>query len=349
LPTPRERVLRTLRHEHPGRFPRDIGFTPAVQEKFRAATGAESAEDYFDLEVRRVGPVLLSPQADFRPYYPEASLPANAWFDSWGCARAPGEFFHFTRMYHPLANVTSVSELEEYPWPTIGYAPDAAERVRSLQDQGYAVYGWVSDFFEPAWALRGMDRLMLDFLEAPEIAEYILGKIAEQAVRCAEEAARAGCDVVGFGDDVGMQDRMMMSVPMWREWLFPVLRDSIRAAKAVRPEVHVWYHSDGDIEPIIPGLIEAGIDILNPVQPECVDPVKLRAEYGTQLSFWGCIGTQTTFPFGTPAEMKRVVHGLIETVGSSGGLLLAPTHVLEPEVPWENIVAFFEAIDEAAR
>ena len=108
-------------------------------------------------------------------------------------------------------------------------------------------------------------------------------------------------------------------------------------------------HSDGVIDPIIPELIEIGVDILNPVQPECMDPVQLKREYGNELAFWGTIGTQTTMPFGTPEEVKAVVKERIETVGQGGGLLLAPTHVIEPDVPWENVVAFFEAVEEYGR
>lgn len=348
MSTPRERVLKTLRHEHPGRFPREASFTPHLFEKFRLATGAESPEEHFDYECRHVGPGVLSPTPDWSRWHPAGSLPPNAAIDAWGVAHVPGEFHHFTRMVHPLERATSLDELEEYPWPEFGYDDSVAERVRAIQDRGYAVCGWSGHIWEVAWAIRGMDRLMLDFLEAPEMADYILTKVTAQTARCAAEAGRAGCDVVRFGDDVGMQDRLMMSVPMWREWLFPRLREAVQAAKAERPEAHVWYHSDGEVTGILPGLLEAGVDVLNPVQPECVSPEAIRAEYGTEFSFWGCLGTQTTFPFGTPEDMRRAVHRLIEGVGASGGLFLAPTHVLEPEVPWENVVAFFAAIDEAA-
>jgi len=99
----------------------------------------------------------------------------------------------------------------------------------------------------------------------------------------------------------------------------------------------------------MPDLIESGMTILNPLQPECTDPEKLKLQYGDTIAFWGAVGTQTVFPFGTPDEMRSTIKWLIETVGKGGGLLLAPTHVLEPDVPWENIVAFAEAIEEYGR
>ena len=139
---------------------------------------------------------------------------------------------------------------------------------------------------------------------------------------------------------------MIMSPDMWRKWIKPRFAEAIRIAKELKPDVLIFYHSDGHIEPVIPDLIEIGIDILNPVQPECMDPEKLKINYGDRLSFWGTVGTQITMPFGTPEEVKEVVRNRIETVGKRGGLLIAPTHMLEPEVPWENVIAFVEAVRE---
>jgi uroporphyrinogen-III decarboxylase len=100
------------------------------------------------------------------------------------------------------------------------------------------------------------------------------------------------------------------------------------------------------MEAVIPELIEIGVDILNPVQPECLDPVNLKQRYGQQLAFWGTIGIQHTLPFGSPQEVRDEVRTRIETMGVGGGLLLGPTHIVEPEVPLENIVAMVEAVNE---
>ncbi len=116
----------------------------------------------------------------------------------------------------------------------------------------------------------------------------------------------------------------------------------IAAARAIKPDMHVWYHSDGNIWDILDDLIEIGITILNPVQPECMNPLEIRKRCGKRLAFDGCVGTQTTFPFGTPAEMRRVVRELVETLdGKNGGLMLSPTHVLEPEVPTGQMCRVF--------
>jgi uroporphyrinogen decarboxylase len=159
-----------------------------------------------------------------------------------------------------------------------------------------------------------------------------------------EQIFRDGGLKKGAGDDVSTQLDMMISPALWREMLKPRLLRVIQTAKSVNPETLVFYHGDGNLQTIIPDLIEIGVDILNPVQPECMDPVKIKERYGERLSFWGTIGTQTTLPFGTAADIEKITRTMIETVGAGGGLLLAPTHVIEPDVPWENIEALVAAI-----
>jgi uroporphyrinogen decarboxylase len=146
-----------------------------------------------------------------------------------------------------------------------------------------------------------------------------------------------------------MQTGMIMSPAAWRKWFKGRMQRIIGEARAINPEIPVFYHSDGNPEAIIPELIEIGVTILDPVQPECIDPVKVKRLYGDRLALWGTIGTQTTMPFGTLDEVRAEVRHRIETVGYDGGLVLGPTHSLEPDVPWANIVALYEAIEEYGR
>jgi uroporphyrinogen decarboxylase len=137
-----------------------------------------------------------------------------------------------------------------------------------------------------------------------------------------------------------------MSLPMWRKWFKPRLAKVWAAAKRINPDLLISYHTDGYVEPFIPELIEIGLDVLNPVQPECMDPAEIKSKFGNHLAFFGTIGTQTTLPFGTPDDVRREVKTRIETVGHNGGLVLAPSHLVEPDVPWENLMAFFEAAEQ---
>ena len=138
----------------------------------------------------------------------------------------------------------------------------------------------------------------------------------------------------------------MFSPDTWRKLIHSRWEKIWRAVKEIRPEVCIWYHSDGNIEAIAPELVVAGLDILNPVQPECVDADAIRHRFGKRLTFDGCIGTQSTMPWGTPDEVRARVKEVIDKYGRNGGLIIAPTHVLEPEVPLENIDALFDACRE---
>ena len=131
---------------------------------------------------------------------------------------------------------------------------------------------------------------------------------------------------------------MIVGASAWRQWLKPRLHEIIQAARTKNQHIKIFYHSDGYIEPIIDDLVEIGVDILNPVQPECMNLLSLKKRYAGKLCLWGTIGTQTTMPFGSVADVFRAVKERIETVGKGGGLILAPTHTIEEDVPWENLL-----------
>jgi uroporphyrinogen decarboxylase len=198
--------------------------------------------------------------------------------------------------------------------------------------------------FEVAWYLRGMENFMVDLIADREFAETLLDAILNIRIGMAEKYARYGIDILMLGDDVSTQLEMMIHPDLWRELIKPRLAKVIRAAKQAKDDVLIFYHGDGNLQTIIPDLIEIGVDILNPVQPECMDLAVIKKQYGGRLSFWGTIGTQTTLPFGTAGDVEEAVKRNIEIIGKAGGLLLAPTHMIEPDVPWENIEAFIGAI-----
>lgn len=345
----RERVLTAMRRQVPDRVPLGIcGFTPGAYETFKKNSGHTDPVVYFQTDARHVGFAEPKIKPDYTKYHKD--LPPDASIDSFGQAHIPGSVAHFTRHIAPLKNATKINELIEYPLPDCTQ-PECYQHLKSqteeLKKDGHAVCGGPgSALFEWSWQVRGMEEFLTDLCLQPEWAEVIMDKFLSRAVFICEKCAEAGVDVLWLGDDVGTQKGMMMSPAIWRKYLKPRLAKQIESGKKIKKDILTWYHSDGNIMEIIPDLIEIGLDILNPVQPECMDPALIKKMFGDKLAFWGTIGTQSTFPFGTPEEMKRVVKERIETVGKGGGLFLAPTHTLEPEVPWENMVAFVEAVKE---
>jgi uroporphyrinogen decarboxylase len=117
----------------------------------------------------------------------------------------------------------------------------------------------------------------------------------------------------------------------------------ILAAREIKPDILIFYHSCGYILPFIDKLIETGVEILNPIQPECMEFDEVHDRFGDRVSFWGTLGTQQLLPFGTKEEVKKVALSRLVKCGLKGGIVIGPTHIVEPEVPWENLTAILEA------
>ncbi len=137
---------------------------------------------------------------------------------------------------------------------------------------------------------------------------------------------------------------MLISPRTWRRFFKPRMAHFIASLKAINPQVKVAYHSDGNILPIIPDLIEIGLDVLNPIQPACMEPARLKGEFGDRLCFWGSMDEQHTLPFGSPEDVKREVLDRLETLGRGGGLILGPTHHVQLDTPLENFWAMVNTI-----
>jgi uroporphyrinogen-III decarboxylase len=152
--------------------------------------------------------------------------------------------------------------------------------------------------------------------------------------------------MIWIGDDVGAQQRMLISPKHWRRFLKPCLADFIAELKAINPQVKVAYHSDGNIYPIIPELVEIGLDVLNPVQPASMDPAQLKKEFGDRLCFWGSVDEQHTLPFGTPKQVEAEIRQRLKTIGKDGGLIIGPTHHVQLDTPIENFWAMVNTITQ---
>ena len=350
--TPGERVLTALRRQEPDRVPMEFSLCPSQMERFRKETGANSPSEHFGFGIRGIGIGSTKLKTDFSKY--TADFPEGARVDEWGIGwiKTPTSY-HFEHIQHPLQKATTVKEIMEYPFPDIDadYRYEGlSERVQRIKESGFAVSASAmavgGSVFWPPYKLRSMEQLLVDFMINPDIANAMLDAVTSRMSVLAERLAAASVDILRLADDLGTQLAPIISLDTFRKFIKPRLAKIIQSAKRVKPDILVFFHSDGHIQEFIPDLIEIGVDVLNPVQPECMDPVEIKKKYGNHLAFWGTIGTQTTLPFGTKEEVRQTVKERIETVGKGGGLLIAPTHLVEPEVPWENIMAMVEAVED---
>jgi uroporphyrinogen decarboxylase len=349
--TPRENLLRTLRRQGFETVPIDPrGFCPAQVEGFRKRFGHENIVEFFNAPYRYIGMPLRPTFSEGRALYKREILPDNVDFDPFGVARSrQDECLHLTRMHYPLkGEETTLEEIRSYPLPEL--APHAVETMRreveSLHAAGLASMAPIgTTLWERSWYIRSMEDLMADMMGDDERASLLLDRVAGAATQRMQAAARAGVDLVHLGDDIGMQSSPMMAPEFWEKWLKPRLRDVIAAGREINPRLMVFYHSCGYVMPFIEGLIEIGVDILNPVQPESMAFDEVHARFGGRLSFWSTVGTQTTLPYGSPEAVKEAVWSNLRTCGEKGGIVIGPTHMVEPEVPWENLVALKEACE----
>lgn len=349
---PRERVLMAMRREGiPDRMPFEISwgaFTPKVMEVYRKRTESSlPPEEYFDFDVRMVTVAPSRKKPDHGRYF-KSPLPENVVFDEFGAGGVPGSQDHFLEFkYHPLEKAETIKEIREYEWPDLDadYRYEGMkERTAAWQKQGYAVAGdMYSTIFETAWMLRGLETLLADFYEEPELVHELFEQITLLRICQVRKYAEAGVDIIRLGDDMATQLGPLIGPKLYREFLLTRMKRIVEAGREINPRVLFFLHSCGKVEDMVPLFLEEGIDILNPVQPECNNLEMLASTYGDRISFWGGIGTQTTMPFGTPQEVRRKVGMVQEILGKQGGLLIAPSHILEPEVPWENIEAFVGA------
>jgi uroporphyrinogen decarboxylase len=172
----------------------------------------------------------------------------------------------------------------------------------------------------------------------------LLDRLADLACRNAQALARAGVDVLALDDDIGMPRTMFISPAMWRTFFKPRLARIIQTARAIAPDLPILFHSDGYFEPIVGDLVEIGVNAINPLQPEHMDAVAIRRRYGPTLVLWGTVGRQTTFSSVTPQEIRQEVKQRIDTLGRAGLVLCPAYDIDEPDIPWANVAAFFEAV-----
>lgn len=194
--------------------------------------------------------------------------------------------------------------------------------------------------FERAWSLVGMAELMMYMLTDPEFVHELLDKITEFNLKVIENAASLGVDCLHTGDDWGSQNGMLISKDMWMEFIEPRFKKTCQFAKS--KGLLVSHHCCGNVEDIMPDIINCGVDVFDPFQPEAMDIWKLRDTYRGKLAFWGGLSVQKTLPYGTVAEVEKETYRLLEQMAPGGGYILSPSHSLTGDIPPENIEAFLK-------
>ena len=368
----RERVIAVLGHELPDRVPVDLGSTAVssihqrANNALKSLLGIEANEPVHDVIQGIVVPdeqILQRFGVDFRrvalrpPSTAAVALPSgndNAYLDEWGMRRQRTDLY-WDIVGHPLADAT-VEDLRHYPWPD----PHDPCRVAGLAEEARRLYeetdyALVADFlgggiFEQALWMRGFERFMMDLVSDEPFATALMDTLLELYIEFYAvylEAVGPYVQIVALGDDLGMQTGPLISPKLYRRLIKPrhkELYDFIHS----RTEAKIMHHTCGSVFPFVQHLIDVGVDILNPIQTSAqgMDPAALKREFGEQLVFHGGIDVQQILPFATPEMVREEVKHIVATLGQGGGYILAPSHNIQADVPPENILAMYEAIQE---
>ena len=346
-----------LNRETPDRCPMQISFTPEFAVRLRENMGLADSKAHnphgggntYALEQALGQDVLLTSVGWANSYYQSKEPYVDEWGIGWALCeyKTPfGKGCYTEVVHHPLADDNAIRAYQP-PDPRRPELYQAAELlVRDFKQEYFIIGATVTTIFETAWALRGLETLMMDLVTDLDLAKAILSIPYRYHLAAARKLAELGVDGIWVGDDVGAQHTMAISPELWRKIFKPMWAEFFSTLKKINPNLKIFYHSDGVIDPIIPDMIEVGLDGLNPIQPACMDPAALKKRFGDKLCFWGSIDEQHTLPFGSPDDVRREVRARLDTIGKGGGLIIGPTHHVQLDTPLENFWAMVNTIRE---
>jgi uroporphyrinogen decarboxylase len=200
--------------------------------------------------------------------------------------------------------------------------------------------------FEMSWHHVGLEKFLVDMATKEDYVSALLDKVMEFSLGIARRLAEVGVDVIWFGDDFGSQNNMMISPRMWRNIFKPRYAELWQEVKSINPNLIIAHHTDGAVSPILDDLADIGLQVFNPVQPNVPghDPQELKDKVGERLAFWGAIDQQYLLPHGTSEEIEADVAEKIRILGKGGGYMCSPAHIVQSDVPMENVETFIAAV-----
>lgn len=354
----RERVLAAINHHRPDRVPLDGYFREDVWVKLEEHFGTRDADEISErlgLDIRYSD---LEPGEGFaaRAVASPWQIPAigmgarnlviprdNGWLaDEYGICRVPnstGLYWHYA--YHPLSEA-DLQEVRRYAFPDT----QATERYQGVRADvarwggRYFTIVELWNLFKSSWELRGFDRYMMDLILEPQLVETLADRVLEHRIEQSKQLLRCGIDMIMISGDIAMQEGMMLSPRMWRRYFKPRLSTWLQEVRR-EGSICFMFHSDGDMEAVFGDLVEMGFDVIDPIQPECMDVVEIKRSFGDHVCLHGTISCQRTLPYGTPGEVEAEVRQRIACCGRGGGLILSPANTIQPDVPLENILAVY--------
>ena len=338
--TSRQRVLRAIAHQETDRLPRDFAAEEPLARALLDRLGlpdGEALRGYFGGDMETFGMGYHNPYSDGR--------------NIWGCGRVSSDLT--TAVVHPpLTDAKTVEDVARHPWPSPDWADIEGFRSHAIaaRKTGRAVVAssWGSIFGE-AYRLMGMDGVLQATVLYPDVVVAIIRRLTDfflEVDRRAFIACDGLIDLSFHGNDFGSQRALLMSRPAFQRFFAGHIKELIDQAHTFG--LRAMYHSCGAVSGVIPDLIAAGVDVLDPVQFTAagMEPAVLKARFGAQLTFHGCISAQKVLPLGTPEEVRAHVKDVCETMRPGGGYIFVSDQWITRDTPPDNVIAMYKALDE---
>jgi len=333
----REWIRATLAHRQPRAVPYNFMFSPPALALLQGHYGRDDLPDALDMPIRMAAPNSI------KPLYAGPAEHGRTITDEFGVGWSTSDIDRGSPIGPPLGEAS----LSGY-----AFADPAAEyRFEGLgewcrQNAAHFTVIWVGDLWERATFMRGMEGILLDVALNPGFVERLLRGIADHVLRTMEILfERFEFDAVAVSDDYGAQKAMIMSPGDWRRLIKPLLAEIYGLAK--KHGRYTFHHSCGNIRPIIGDMIDAGLDILHPIQPEAMDVYALKRDFGREVTFCGGLRTQDLLPRGTAGQIRDEVRKLKDVMGAGGGYILEPGITVQADVPLANMLAMIEEAKKA--
>ncbi len=280
--------------------------------------------------------------------YEHPATEDGGFINEFGMVMKPGVLYYDV-VGMPFAGPTTPEDVRAFPWPdplAPGRYDNAIRDIARFKDEYFIVGDLELTMFEMAWHMTGLEKFLVDMSTGEEYIGVLLDKVLEFSAGVGKKLVELGVDGIWTGDDFGAQNGMLISPRMWRKIFKPRMAELWQELKHANPNLLIMYHSDGAIAPILDDLIEIGLEVFNPVQPNVPghDPKELKNKFGDRLSFWGAIDQQHLLPFGTPEEVEAEVKAKIEVLGKNGGYMCSPAHIVQADTSLANVEAFIQAV-----
>lgn len=345
--TKRERVRRAILHQMPDQVPWTIGLAKPSLANLADCLGREDLKDGRIFSEWVGNHMRYARPRGMRGLHAlEEEVEPGLWRDSFGVIWDTRGLYGEGEWGRPVNCVLTEPTMKSYTFPDPP-GPEAFAHYRQfIEDKRqYFLVGLEGHLFEAAWAMRGMENFLRDMIWNPGFVDDLMDGITEYYLALIDQSVKYDIDAFTFGDDWGSQEMgLIMGPKHWRRYIKPRMARMFARVKEAGKFVHL--HSDGDVSGIFEDLIEIGLDVYNPFQPEIMDVYELKKQYGDRLCFHGGIGVQSLLPFGTPQEVRTETERMIEAIGAGGGYILAPAHSVLADVPVENVIALIEAVWE---